>query len=216
MSSANTYEDIKRAAADVRLVAVSKRQPITKITALYENGQRDFAENFVQEALEKIQALAMLNITWHFIGRIQSNKLKQIATAFDWVQSVDSLKAATRLNTYCEVLDKKMQVCVCVNLDNEAQKSGVAPAALIELATQIQLLSHLALRGIMLIPQPQQSYEQQRVAFTRAKQLFDELKLVLPQVDTLSMGMSDDYQAAIDAGSTMIRIGTALFGKRDA
>lgn len=210
-----TYEDIKRAVADITLVAVSKRQPISKIKALYEKGQIDFAENFVQEALEKIERLKSLDITWHFIGRIQSNKLKQISQAFDWVQSIDSLKVATRLNTFCEALDKKMQVCICVNLDNEAQKSGVAPDALVELATQIQSLSHLDLRGMMLIPEPQQNYEQQFATFTYAKQLFDQLKLALPQVDTLSMGMSNDYQAAINAGSTMIRIGTALFGKRE-
>lgn len=210
-----SYAEIKRAAADVTLVAVSKRQPVSKIADLYDLGQRDFAENFVQEAQEKIAQLQQLDITWHFIGRIQSNKTKPIAELFDWVQSVDSLKVATRLNRHAEELGRQLQICICVNLDSEAQKSGVAAKDLIELAAAIRPLSHLNLRGIMLIPQPQQEYAAQLAAFKRAKHLFDQLQAAVPQVDTLSMGMSGDYQAAIDAGSTMIRIGTALFGERE-
>ena len=208
-----TYAQLRQALGDAKLLAVSKRHSAEKIAELYELGQRLFGENFVQEAVEKIPQLPA-DIEWHFIGQLQSNKTKLIAEYFNWVQTIDRIKIAERLNEQCRERDKVLQVCINVNIDDEPQKGGVSVAELSELAQQVNAFSHLNLRGLMVIPRPRDTDEQRLEVFVRVKQLFDDLNAQGLQLDTLSMGMSDDYQAALAAGSTMIRVGTLLFGPR--
>ena len=196
------------------LVAVSKGQSVAKIEALYATGQRHFADNYLQEALKKIMQLPD-DMIWHFIGGIQSNKINKIAQHFDWVQSVDDFSIAEQLDRTCVKLAKKINVCICVNIDKEPQKSGVLPESVYGLAQQIKTLTHVSLRGLMVIPKPRIGFDEQLVVFKQVKALFDELNAQGLALDTLSMGMSADYQAAIEAGSTMIRLGTALFGERN-
>ena len=196
------------------LVAVSKGQSVAKIQALYATGQRHFAENYVQEALDKIAQLPN-DIIWHFIGAIQSNKINKIAQHFSWVQSVDDFSSAEKLDQACAALAKTIHVCICVNIDKEPQKSGVLPEYVYDLAQQIKTLTHVSLRGLMVIPKPRIEFAEQLVVFKQVKALFDDLHARGLALDTLSMGMSSDYQAAIEAGSTMIRLGTALFGERE-
>ncbi len=215
--SAEIYAQLKHTLGDVVLLAVSKHQPIEKIHRLYQLGQRLFAENYVQEAVEKIEAIQLDGLVWHYIGHIQSNKTKLIAQHFDWVQSIDRFKIAQRLNHHCRELDKIIQVCINVNIDDEAQKGGVAVGDVAALAKQIQPLSHLKLRGVMVIPKPQPHYQQQLATFKQVRRLFDGLNEELGLgMDTVSMGMSGDYKAAQAAGATMCRIGTLLFGGRDS
>ncbi|WP_425545684.1 YggS family pyridoxal phosphate-dependent enzyme [Kangiella japonica] len=199
---------------NVRLVAVSKRQPIDKIEEAYQNGHRIFGENFVQEGVDKIQKIAKSDIEWHMLGAIQSRKCKDIATHFDWVQSVDRLKVINKLNQARAGMPP-LNVCIQVNLFGEAQKAGVDESQCFELAQAIVEAKHLTLRGIMALPPKQQDYQQQLQQFEKISTLYQQLKDKYPQIDTLSMGMSGDYEAAIMAGSTMIRIGTAIFGQRD-
>lgn len=194
--------------APATLVAVSKTQPCEKIRALYNTGICHFGENYLQEALPKMQALTDLPIIWHYIGAIQRNKTTDIA-CFDWVQSIDRAIIATRLNSAAATLDKKLQVLVQVNIDDEPQKAGVAVDEVGALFAHIAKLPNLALRGIMIIPQ-----KNSQDAFVRAKALFDTYA-PLYNLDTLSMGMSADYTQALMHGATMVRIGTALFGVRN-
>lgn len=203
-------------ANSVRLLAVSKTKPAALIRSSFEAGQHCFGENYLQEALTKIAALSDLNIEWHFIGPIQSNKTKDIATHFDWVQSVDRLKIAQRLSNQRPTNLNKLNVCIQVNIDNEASKSGVAPDEIIDFAHQLALFDNILLRGLMIIPVKTNDTELQRQSFIRAKKLFTELSAIYPSVDTLSMGMTADMAIAIREGSTMVRIGTALFGQRDS
>ena len=198
----------------VRLLAVSKTQTVASVQEAYDAGQREFGENYVQEALEKIAALNLPEIIWHFIGPIQSNKTAEIATHFDWVQGVDRIKIANRLSAQRPAERGPLQVCVQVNLSLEDSKSGVALEDAAGLCEHIASLPGLCLRGLMAIPAPSTDPEQQRATFRPLARLFRELQGRYPQMDTLSIGMSADFEAAIAEGSTLVRIGTALFGAR--
>lgn len=204
-----------RPAGSVQLLAVSKTWPAEKLRDLAEEGQRCFGENYLQEALDKIAALSDLNLEWHFIGPIQSNKTRDIAANFDWAQSLDRLKIARRLNDQRPVELAPLNVCIQVNIDNEDSKSGVAGDEVLLLAKQIAELDRLKLRGIMVIPSRQVDEAAQRSSFQRAYALYQTLQHHFDGIDTLSMGMTGDLKAAIAEGSTMVRIGTALFGQRD-
>lgn len=196
----------------VRLLAVSKTKPAAAIREVYAAGVRDVGENYLQEALAKQLELTDLPLTWHFIGPIQSNKTRAIAEHFDWVHSVDRLKIAQRLSEQRPAGLPALNVCVQVNVSGEASKSGCNPDELPALAQAIAALPHLKLRGLMAIPEPTDDPAAQAAAFARVRQLQDNLNLGL---DTLSMGMSHDLEAAIAQGATWVRIGTALFGARD-
>ncbi|MCI0917869.1 YggS family pyridoxal phosphate-dependent enzyme [Pseudomonas stutzeri] len=196
----------------VHLLAVSKTQPAEAIRQACQAGLHDFGENYLQEALEKQADLADLPLTWHFIGPIQSNKTKSIAEHFDWVHSVDRLKIAQRLSDQRPESLPPMNICLQVNVSGEASKSGCEPQDVPQLAQAIAALPRLRLRGLMAIPEPTDDPTEQRAAFARLRHLQAELQMDL---DTLSMGMSQDLEAAIAEGATWVRIGTALFGARD-
>lgn len=202
------------------LVAVSKLQPATAIAELAAAGQRDFGENYVQEAIAKRQELDRLPLprplVWHLIGHLQSNKAREAAAAFDWVQTVDRPSLAEALARHRPATMPPLNVLVQVNVDGEPGKHGCRPDEVEPLAAAIAALPRLALRGLMLIPTPHEDLEARRPAFRAAHQLFDDLRARHPGVDTLSMGMSDDYPVALGEGATMVRIGTALFGARPA
>lgn len=200
----------------VQLVAVSKAQPADAIRAAYAAGQKIFGENYLQEALDKQAQLTDLDIEWHFIGPIQSNKTQPISQHFSWVHSVDRLKIAQRLNDARPDNLPPLQICLQLNVSNEASKSGVAPDDVMALASQIQQLPKLKLRGLMAIPAPSQNEAQQTSQFKQVRQCYDALVAEGFQLDTLSIGMSDDFQAAIAQGATFVRIGSALFGARPA
>ncbi|HJE28844.1 YggS family pyridoxal phosphate-dependent enzyme [Stutzerimonas nitrititolerans] len=195
----------------VGLLAVSKTQPAEAIREANGAGLSDFGENYLQEALEKQADLADLALTWHFIGPIQSNKTRAIAEHFDWVHSVDRLKIAQRLSEQRPTELPPLNVCLQVNVSGEASKSGCAPQDVAELARTIATLPNLRLRGLMAIPEPTDDRAEQHAAFARLRQLQQALAL---ELDTLSMGMSQDLEAAIAEGATWVRIGTALFGAR--
>lgn len=203
-----------RSTDSVKLLAVSKTWPAEKLREVAEQGQCLFGENYLQEALDKIQTLVDLNLEWHFIGPIQSNKTRDIAAFFDWAQTVDRLKIARRLNEQRPADLPALQVCIQVNIDEEQSKSGVSQDEILELAAEIQKLDRLNLRGLMIIPAKKENEQAEHDSFKRAYKLFETLKDAYPQVDTLSMGMTGDMQTAIAEGSTMVRIGTALFGQR--
>jgi pyridoxal phosphate enzyme (YggS family) len=196
----------------VQLLAVSKTKPVDDIAAAYQVGQRHFGESYVQEALKKQQALTAYNIIWHFIGPIQSNKTKAIATNFNWVHSVDRLKIAKRLSDQRPEDLPALNICLQINISGEATKSGVLLDELPQLIDEIINLPNIQLRGVMAIPEPQTDYEMQRKPY---QQLFQAVKQVnQPELDTFSFGMTGDLKAAIAEGSTIVRIGTALFGAR--
>lgn len=197
---------------EVHLLAVSKTQPAAAIRQACQAGLHDFGENYLQEALEKQADLADLPLTWHFIGPIQSNKTKSIAEHFDWVHSVDRLKIAQRLSDQRPESLPPLNICLQVNVSGEASKSGCEPQDVPQLAHAIAALPRLRLRGLMAIPEPTDDPAEQRAAFARLRHLQAELQMDL---DTLSMGMSQDLEAAIAEGATWVRIGTALFGARD-
>ena len=203
-----------RAPTDIRLLAVSKKQPLENIREAAAAGQRDFGENFVQEGVEKIEALSNLDLTWHFIGHLQSNKTRVVAEYFDWVHTIDKLKTARRLNDQRPPGRLPLNICIQVNVDDETSKSGVAPAALTELAHACAKLPNLRLRGLMCLPAIRDEFEDQRVPFAALRRMAEELRHGGIETDTLSMGMSADYRAAIFEGATLVRIGTALFGER--
>lgn len=194
------------------LLAVSKTQPAEAIREAFDAGLRDFGENYLQEALEKQADLADLPLRWHFIGPIQSNKTKAIAEHFDWVHSVDRLKIAQRLSEQRPDALGPLNICIQVNVSGEASKSGCSPEAVAALAETIATLPRLRLRGLMTIPAPTENPVEQRQAFARLRRLKETLGADL---DTLSMGMSQDLEAAIAEGATWVRIGTALFGARE-
>ncbi len=198
----------------VTLVVVSKSQPIDYIEKSIKAGQRIFGENYVQEAVEKIKALQDYDLEWHFIGPIQSNKTKPIAEHFDWVQSVDRLKIAERLNDARSDDKARLNICLQVNVSGEASKSGVAPSEAENLAREITRLPRLQLRGLMAIPEVTHDAAEQRKAFRIMKNLFEQLKQQGYALDTLSMGMSGDFKMAIAEGATHVRIGSAIFGER--
>ena len=201
----------------VELVAVSKLQPLEKILEALDAGQRHFGENTVQEGLDKVTKLARKALTWHFIGHLQSNKTRAVAEHFDWVHTVDRLKTARRLNDQRPADHSPLNVCLQVNIDAEAAKSGVSPEALPELAAAVGELPRLQLRGLMCLPAIRKRFDEQRVPFDRLRRLSEDLAaqggpgIVM---DTLSMGMTGDYRAAVFEGATMVRIGTAVFGPR--
>ena len=198
----------------VQLLAVSKRKPATDIIEAFDAGQRSFGENYLQEALDKINQLDQHDIEWHFIGAIQSNKTRPIAENFDWVHCVERMKIATRLNEQRPDDLPPLNVCIQVNIDNEASKAGISLDEVPELAHQMQTLSRIKLRGLMAIPAPADDEETRRLPFAKLKQCLNQLNQQGIDCDTLSMGMTNDLDAAIAEGSTMVRIGTAIFGER--
>ena len=201
----------------VHLLAVSKTFPAEQVAAVAALGQHDFGENYVQEGVDKITALqSVAGLVWHCIGPLQSNKTRQVAEHFDWVHSVDRPKIAQRLSEQRPAHLPPLQVCLQVNIDGGPTKAGVAPADALALAQAVAALPRLVLRGVMTIPDAVDGFDAQLAVHTQAKRLFVDLQtaLALPQFDTLSMGMSADLEAAIQAGSTMVRVGTAVFGAR--
>lgn len=213
LADINTLQETaQRTSQSTLLLAVSKTKPASDIAIAYQAGQRHFGENYCQEALKKQQKLGAFDITWHFIGPIQSNKTKDIAAHFQWVHSVDSLKIARRLNDQRPDHLPPLNICLQVNISNEATKSGISLADLPELSAAVATLPRLKLRGVMAIPSPQDDFELQRQPY---RQLYQAVAMLNnPTLDTFSFGMSGDLKAAIFEGATMVRIGTALFGYR--
>ena len=207
--------EAERDPATVKLLAVSKKQPLDKILAAASLGQRDFGENTVQEGVDKILATVESGLTWHFIGHLQSNKTRAVAENFDWVHSIDKLKVAKRLSQQRPAALPPLNVCLQVNIDDEPGKSGVSIDALPELAAACMELANIRLRGLMCLPMIRQAFEEQRRPFARLRELACTLRDMGIDTDTLSMGMSDDYRAAIFEGATIVRIGTAIFGERN-
>ena len=198
----------------ITVLAVSKTFDHLAVLEAMQTGQRDFGENYLQEALDKQQAVAHPKLIWHFIGPIQSNKTRGIAENFGWVHSVDRLKIAERLSAQRPIVAPPLNVCIEVNVSGEASKSGVLPDALASFADEVAVLPQLQLRGLMAIPAPTSDPVQQRAAFRQVRELFDGLNTGGHDLDTLSMGMSADLEAAVAEGSTLVRVGTAIFGKR--
>jgi len=203
-----------RKAGSVSLLAVSKTKPIEAIEAAFAAGQRDFGENYLDEAINKIHAINNHAYVWHFIGGIQSRKTQAIAENFDWVHSVDRIKIINRLAAQRPAELPPLNICLQVNVDNEPSKSGATPAELEELAHACAAHSQLKLRGLMAIPAPRDSIDEQRKPFAQLASMFASLHQAHPELDTLSIGMSGDLPAAIAEGATIVRVGTALFGQR--
>ena len=209
------YENrYQRNGNSVTLLAVSKTKPVADILAAYEAGQRDFGENYLDEALTKIQQIDRSDCIWHFIGAIQSNKTRPIAEHFDWVHTLDRLKIAKRLSTQRPRHLPPLNCCVQLNIDNEASKSGITVNDLSDFLQELESLPQLNIRGLMVIPAMRKELEQQRAVFQKTRILFETQAKRFPSLDTLSMGMSGDMEAAIAEGSTIVRIGTAIFGQR--
>lgn len=199
----------------VVLLAVSKTWPAAAVREAAAAGQRAFGENYVQEGVAKAEELAALGLEWHFIGPLQSNKTRAVAQHFQWVHSIDRLKVAERLSTQRDVHLPPLQVCLQVNVSGEDSKSGVAPAELPALAHAVAALPRLQLRGLMCIPEPTDDIALQRQRFAELRRLRDQLVAGGLMLDTLSMGMSHDLDAAVAEGATIVRVGTAIFGTRD-
>jgi pyridoxal phosphate enzyme (YggS family) len=199
---------------EIRLLAVSKTRPPADIEAAYQAGQRAFGESQQQEASAKIAALARLALEWHFIGPIQSNKTRPIAEQFAWIHSLDRERVARRLSEQRPPELGPLMVCIQVNVSGEASKSGVPPQAALELARQVACLRNVRLRGLMTIPAPSSEPERQRAQFRVLRTLYDAMRTQGMALDTLSMGMSDDLEAAILEGATLVRVGSAIFGRR--
>lgn len=215
----NSIQNCGRRPNSVQLLAVSKTKPIELLEQAINIGQRAFGENYVQEGVEKVQYFQLhhadIQLEWHFIGPIQSNKTRPIAEHFDWVHSVDRLKIAQRLDEQRPDNLGELNVLIQVNISSEESKSGTTSEEVMELAAAINEMPNLTLRGLMSIPANVSNYDEQLAAFTQLASIQNQLRAQYPQVDTLSMGMSGDMDAAIEAGSTMVRIGTAIFGVRD-
>ena len=203
----------KRSFEDVVLIGASKSQTIEKIIVAYEEGIKNFGENYLQEAAEKISKLDQ-DIIWHFIGSIQSRKAKRIAEIFDWVHTIDSFKVAEKLNSSRPKSKGALNACLQLNIDDEESKSGLKIEDLEEIIQKIEALENLKIRGLMVIPKPRDSKEEQRQVFRKVKEIYDSLIRQGHNFDTLSMGMTSDYGVAIQEGATMIRIGTGIFGPR--
>lgn len=210
--------DCDRDPNTVELIAVSKTKPVEQITEAINAGQFSFAENYVQEGVEKIQyfkqTLSKTPLTWHFIGPLQSNKSKLVAENFDWMHTIDRFKIAQRLNDQRPSNMAKLNVLIQVNISQEASKSGTSPTEVADLVKQIITLPNLNLRGLMAIPEIENDFDKQLEVFNKMQHLLHSFQSDYPFMDTLSMGMTGDMQAAIVAGSTMVRIGTAIFGAR--
>lgn len=221
----NIKNEIKKIAKEcgrdpntIQLIAVSKTKPVEQIMEAINAGQLAFGENYVQEGIEKIQYfkknMPNNDLIWHFIGPLQSNKSKLVAEHFDWMHTIDRFKIAQRLSDQRPNHMAKLNVLIQVNISQEASKSGVKPEEVTDLVKQIVALPNLNLRGLMAIPEIENDYDKQLNVFTKMQQLLHSLQKDYPFMDTLSMGMSGDMPAAISAGSTMVRIGTAIFGAR--
>lgn len=209
-------EECHRSSQDITLLAVSKTKPCEAILDAIEAGQRQFGENYVQEGVEKIQFFAnRADLVWHFIGPLQSNKSRLVAEHFDWFHTLDRAKIAQRLNDQRPSDKAPLNVLIQINISDENSKSGIQLAQLDELAEQISQMPNLILRGLMTIPAPETHYERQCEAFRKMEQAYKHLQTHYSSVDTLSMGMTDDMAAAIHCGSTLVRIGTAIFGARN-
>ena len=204
-----------RAPETVGLLAVSKTWPASSVREAAMAGQRAFGENYVQEGIDKIREVARPDLEWHFIGPLQGNKTRQVAETFDWVHSVDRLKIAERLAQHRPETLPPLQVCLQVNISGEDTKSGVAPQEAPALAQRIAQLPRISLRGLMAIPAPAADFAGQREPFRRLRLLFEQLVREGLALDTLSMGMSNDIEAAIAEGATLVRVGTAIFGERN-
>ena len=207
-----------RVSEEVSLLAVSKTKPASAVAEAIDAGQRAFGENYVQEGVEKIRHFQETEITglqWHFIGPLQSNKSRLVAEHFDWCHTVDRLRIATRLSEQRPAALAPLNVLIQINISDENSKSGITLAELDTLAAEVAVLPGLTLRGLMAIPAPESSYERQFAVAQQMAVAFEALKAHYPTVDTLSLGMTDDMEAAIAAGSTLVRIGTAIFGARD-
>jgi pyridoxal phosphate enzyme (YggS family) len=203
-----------RSVESVTLLAVSKAQPPNMVRAGAGQGLRDFGESYVQEALDKMAALADLRLTWHFIGRVQANKTRAVATSFDWVHGVDRVKIAERLSEQRPFHAPPLNVCLQVNLAQEASKGGVTSAELPEIVRAVAALPRLKLRGLMCIPPGDEDMARRREWFHELRRELESLNAAGAGLDTLSMGMSDDFEAAVQEGATIVRVGTALFGAR--
>lgn len=209
---ANTHG---REPSDIDLLAVSKTKPVSDIVLAYEAKQRHFGENYVQEGVDKIQQLKQYaDITWHFIGPLQSNKSRLVAENFDWMHSVDRLKIATRLNQQRPAFRAPLNICLQVNVDEEPTKAGLMVSEVFDLIEQIDDLKKIKVRGLMAIPQASEDRSVQMQSFKKMQNLFKQCQQKYPEFDTLSIGMSSDIDVAIECGSTMVRVGTAIFGKR--
>ena len=200
----------------IRLLAVSKQQPVSALRELVTHGQLQIGESYLQEALPKIATLTDLRIEWHYIGQIQSNKTRPIAEQFQWVHTVDRLKIAERLNEQRLAVSLPLNVCIQVKLGNESGKGGATPAEIPALAHSVRQLPRLRLRGLMCLPPPRETFDEQIVYFRECAALLQSLNQTGQSLDTLSMGMSEDLEAAIAAGATIVRVGTALFGARNS
>jgi len=204
-----------RPVASIQLLAVSKTFPADAVRQAYTAGQRAFGESYVQEAVGKVEVLNDLPLRWHFIGPIQSNKTRPIAENFAWVHSLDRARIADRLSAGRPSNLPDLQVCLQVNVSGESSKSGVAPEDLPALARHVRTLPRLKLRGLMAIPEPTDDPVKQRLAFVHLRQILEQLNAAGFHLDTLSMGMSDDFEAAIAEGATIVRVGSAIFGERE-
>lgn len=210
----HSCKEHQRDANKIRLLAVSKTHPASKIQEAYVAGITEFGESYLQEALEKIHVCKHLQPVWHFIGQLQSNKIRAIAEHFDWVQSLDNEKHLRRLNNQRSTHLKPLQVCVQVNFFNEPQKNGITPDSTDALLAICEEMPHINLRGLMIIPPKQDNFLRQLKQFDAVAEFYRHMQQKHPQMDTLSMGMSSDISAAICAGTNMLRIGTGIFGKR--
>ena len=204
----------KRKENSVTLLAVSKAQNIDKIKDAYKFGQKDFGENYLQESISKINSLKDLNITWHFIGNVQSNKSKLIAENFSWVHSIDKISTLEKINNFRGKLNSNLNVCIQINLDDEKAKSGIRIDSTDGFIKEAYRFKNINIRGLMAIPKYQANNSEQYNSFMKIRALFDSLIEKGHKLDTLSIGMSADYESAIAAGSTIVRIGTAIFGER--
>ncbi len=208
--------DAGRAPEDVHLLAVSKKQPPEAVIEAADAGQRDFGENFVQEGLAKIEAVGRDDLVWHFIGHLQTNKTRAVAEHFDWVHTIDRLKVAERLGRQRPDHLADLNVCLQINIDDEAGKAGIAPDDALDLAKAVAAVPRLSMRGLMCLPAIRHTADEQHQPFAELRELLNQLNDQGLAMDTLSMGMSGDFAPAIAEGSTMVRIGTAVFGPRDA
>ena len=213
---AQAAADAGRSREEIRLLAVSKEKPVEYVLEAASAGQRDFGENFVREGLKKMDEAGRDDLIWHFIGHLQANKTRPVAERFHWVHTVDRLKIAERLSRQRPVYANDLNICIQVNIDEEAAKGGVPAAEVPQLAQAVSELRGLRLRGLMCIPAVRHGFEEQRKPFAKMRMLSESLRESGINTDTLSMGMTADYAAAIHEGATIVRIGTALFGARES
>ena len=206
--------DLNRTIDSVTLMAVSKKQSSENIREAYQAGQKDFGENYLQESISKIQELRDLEIVWHYIGSIQSNKSKLIAENYDWVHSIDKISTLKKINKYRGSVNRKINICIQVNIDAEDTKSGLYMNEVEDFIKGCSSMNWVNIRGLMAIPKYQSDSDLKSKAFKKIKHLFDDLIKKGYKLDTLSIGMSSDYEEAIESGSTIVRIGTAIFGER--